>query len=345
MKVILHLGMPKCGSSALQSFFSSKQLIDITTPKIAYAAMHKEGKLFYGGELLKSAKKSAHGHISSHNYQQLSIAPHAEKERVKESFVELTKKYELVILSNEGWGPNPQHFEDDFPFFLEKCHDVEVEVEAIIYLRPQIEWLNSAWWQWGAWSDLGLEQWLERNKKKACWYELIQQWSKKTWIKKLHVKLLPDDILEDFTGILGINNPETGRSNQSLPGSLLRFFQKHRDLRPTQHASAIEFVLARHLDFEPQKTPWVLNLDTVDDLLRYYSDSNEKLKEIFIDDAEQYRKLVADTRWWDLDYYRTKTVSLENDVEIPTQDLESMLHSAFEAIVKLDNKIRKLQSK
>lgn len=341
MKVIFHLGMGKCGSSALQNFLSSKQFIDIAKGKCTYAAIHKDGNVLHGHKLIKSAKESPFGHVSSHNFQVIKQASNDDKRRIKQSLKKLGKQYDTIILSNEGWGPSPDKFNSENIFLLDR----DVDVEVVIYIRPQVEWFNSAWWQWGAWSGLDLDTWVDKNLKKSLWCDTIDKWADKTWVKKVHVRLMPSNIVEDFMGLMDLPTPNITRSNQSLPEYLLRFFQKNRSLRPGPHSSAIEFILARHLSLPPQKTPWILDTKMVDMLINYHLENNNKLKKYFTNDSDQLNRFISDDRWWSAAAYLNKEISPITDNNIPPQDLEQMLLSAIESIVKLDHQVRRLQAK
>jgi len=337
MNILLHVGMPKCGSSALQSYLSSEEFTHATQGKCAYLALHADGKLLQGENIVRKTASSVHGYCASHNGNLMSSYTPDQQSEVRAILHEMAQRYDTLVFSCEGWGAHPQHFKDDCLFA-----DAAFDVTVLAYVRPQVEWMNSAWWQWGAWTKLPMGQWINRNRPQAQWHSLLQQWAAMPWVKKVDARLLAGDVVQDFMHYLGYEIAGQTRTNQSLPGIVLRLFQHNRQLRPGPHDSAIEFVLARHLQLEAGKTPWIIRPQMVQNLLDYYLPDNKMLLEML--PAGMRQKMHDDPRWWSPAPYEERKLSPVQVKNLDREELEQLAVSALESIRDLDNELRKLRS-
>ncbi len=160
MKILLHVGMPKCGSSALQSYLSSTEFEKATAGRSKYVALHDDGKVLVGDALFRRAAVSSYGYVTSHSTYDSFAADRKLQRNALAIFKELSQEADTIVLSSEGWGTAPQALAEDSIFSA-----AGYEVNVIAYVRPQIEWLNTAWWQWGAWADVPFSRWLNFTRK------------------------------------------------------------------------------------------------------------------------------------------------------------------------------------
>jgi len=330
--------MPKCGSSALQTYLSSSDFERVTKGRCVYLALKDDGRVLSGETLLRRAQMSPYGYTTSAQANALAALDTRQKTDVRASLYRLGEKHDWLILSSEAWGPTAQHFTDECLFA-----DPAFEIHVLGYVRPQVEWINSAWWQWGAWTQLKPRQWIDRERKKALWYSLFHQWSAKTWIKSLNVRLLNDDIVQDFMSHLGYQVSNQSRINQSLPAIVLRLFQRHRHLRPDPHASAIEFVLARHLHLNTKKTPWIMGTAITSKLIDFFREDNEKLAQML--SPQQREHLISDPRWWQAEYYQQRSIEKAFVDRIDVDELERFAVAAIETINDIELELRELRAR
>lgn len=327
MPVILHLGMPKCGSSAIQSYLSSREFHEMSSDKFVYLSIKKGGEVSYGEELVSEADNSPHGYSTSHNDDIINSIPKDKARDVVNVINSFIDRGFVVIISNEGWGPKPDSFSDSHEIFSK----INEKVEVIGYVRPQVEWINSAWWQWGAWSDVGFDRWVSVNKKVAQWGKLFEAWEKKPWVKSVTPRLMNKDVVEDFIEYISLPKTSVSHSNGSLPGSLLRFFQNHRDLRPGPHSSAIEFVLSKIIDLPEGKTPWVVSMQHAEDILSFSREDNLLLDKYL---SHSGLSIVNDDKWWLSSSYSEKNIESPEPINLPYDEIDKLLHSALSSIDK-----------
>jgi len=336
---VLHIGMPKCGSSALQAALSSqpKSIHDDKGRKLVYIAIDPKGKVLFGDHLRFQASTSKTGYLLSAQAHKINTFSDKQFKGIKLQLRKLWDEKTLFVLSNEAWGNQYHIFEEKK--LLEK---LGLSVHVVMYVRPQVAWFNSAWWQWGAWSDVQFNRWLSLNKSKADWFLVYSEWSKLSHVKGVTVRLLPDDIVSDFYGLFGIKNDMEFKQNTSLSAGVLKLFQRHRELRENAHDSEIDFILGRHLG-DMSRPPWVLPLDLVNELVGYFMANNKKLLAIL--DSEQKEMMKKNKAWWSADFYKNKQLTAVNDKSISLDEIEDIAVSAIKSLVILDQQYRLLERK
>lgn len=334
IKCILHVGMPKCGSSALQSALSSAPVISSAEQgRLNYVALRSDGILLAGSELSSQNSYSAAGYIPSLGARGVQELSSLKVSRLKS----LLGRYrsETIILSNEGWGNRHDIFGDTR--LLER---LGLDCHVVIYIRPQVGWYNSAWWQWGAWTGKPLDEWVSDNLDKTRWAKVVRAWEQVPGINRVTVRVLPNDILHDFYTFLGANAPKSEKINLSLPGSVLRIFQRYQGLRKNAHDSAIDFSIGRRLKIERSPTPWVIPQGIVKSIIDSSLIGNLELLD-FLDPAQ--RQLVERNQaWWDTDYYSEKMVEEAGKIAPVVDDSDKLAAAALEGLADLDDKYRAL---
>lgn len=338
VNAILHLGFGKCGSSALQKVLSrTPDFVGKAGLRYSYAAITQTGRCLSGAELSRAAVRSPHGYVTSTNASFIAAFKPWKLRALRHDLDSMLSRSVLPIFSNEAWTRHIQLF---------RQHDLfdrlGLRPQVVVYVRPQVDWLNSAWWQWGAWSGLAFETWLERNIRGVDWWKLIEPWYGFVGRSNVKVRLLPDDIVLDFFSLLNAAPPKSTRNNTSLPGTVLRILQRHRDLRPHAHASALEFALGDH--FAPggaDKTPWVIDPSHAEKAIRACRPGNERLLAAL--DESDREKMRLDQRWWDPAAYAHKPVERAGKLPPLAEQTDAVAANAFAVIQRLDSEIRALR--
>lgn len=332
--------MPKCGSSALQSYFCTSEFYNAAEPlRIGYVALLEDGRLLEGQKLIEQAAATNYGYITSCSAKTFANFNPKISSDIKSQILLLRDKYETLIFSNEGWGSNLDHFPANFLF-----DDPQFEVSVLAYVRPQIEWMNSAWWQWGAWTTATLARWINTNREKAKWSEISNQWEDKPWVKKIILRLLPENVIKDFNAqmkIPALPLLSEATINKGLSEPILRLFQHYRHLRPGPHDSEIEFILAKHLPNMTGNSPWVIPGPILEGLIKYYLEDNQNLIKKLAPD--QKNLMLNNARWWNSDAYNLLPVKPVNIGDLKRIELHALAASAIEVIVNLNKKVQALE--
>jgi hypothetical protein len=334
---LLHVGMPKCGSSALQTALSMQPEIDAGQASAArYVVVGSNQLVLQGEQLSLLAARAGSGYLVSARASDFAAADSAAMKAMRESLARAAADGRRVVLSNEGWGHEYEAFAHGR--FLE---NLGIECDIVLYVRPQTAWCNAAWWQWGAWTGAPINRWVARQLERLRWSRVVEGWRSVGGVREVHVRLLPPNIVGDFHQFAGLAAPAEVVSNSGLPGSVLRVFQRHRELREGPHDSAIEFALGRHLQLQRAVSPWVLRPEIVRQIIEACRESNLELLGQLA--PEQRHAMQDDPAWWEVDHYAGREVESWKPRPAAAAELDQLAAAALAAIERLDERNRLLE--
>lgn len=240
---------------------------------------------------------------------------------------------DILLFSNEGWVHQVDYFIETQ--FLEKLN---LKAKVICYIKNPVELINSAWWQWGAWTST-LDEYIDEllfiyqslPKELEKWKDLIGK-------ENLTIKLIDGDIVNNFYSFYGIKETSIAyKNNKSLKSEFLRFYQKHPELRPVKDNSKLDFILATLFAEEDgfKGTPWVLDKKSIQKILEESKQTSKLLMNLL--DSESQKVLLEDSKWWDIDSFKEKEVhSSEYDTNaLSYKELDFMLIKFMDKIKKL----------
>lgn len=334
-KIILHIGMGKCASSAIQEYLTfNSHLSDRKGNKYIYGSLTLDGNILFGDAIKDIALKNQFNYSSSptlSNIEDTNIFSEL-------FFNELKNIDSHLILSCEGWVHELDTFKQIFQSGVSGF-----DVEVVFYVRPPISWLNSAWWQWGAWTGAGLDLWVKNNIASTFWVDYIEQWNDAAFVNTVKVRVLNDDIVSDFLSIYSIDNIAGIhlKSNVSLPGIVLRYFQKYRELRPTVHDSRIDFAISRNLDLN-ESADWVIDEKMAKNILNKTIEKNKQLLKFF--DHNSKNSVLQDDKWWSIDWLQTKTIKPAGILDVQAEDSDELVFKLLKSMNNLDCQVRELQA-
>lgn len=336
-KLYIHVGFDKCGSSSIQTFLSHSDVFKcVDGDGLVYAALSFD-RVIHGKELVRRANNSHHGYLASVTWEMIKQSPDEYLDEIGGQILALLDNQHLV-LSHEAWN-------HELPYwsrinFFEKH---QLDVTFIFYIRPPVAWMNSAWWQWGAWSGYEFDQWMPRVANAVKYIDRIRGFNDIHWVSDVKVRLLDSDLLCDFAKILQLEKQSYQQfptSNKSLNNGLLRLFQNHRYLR-NETASAIDFVLDKQLKLDG-RPDWVLNQQHIKDIIDQTRESNLALLE-FLDDESQV-KLLADPRYWESEAFADMIAKPATGVKPTYDELEQISVAGIHAIMAMANQQRELKA-
>lgn len=322
--ITLHVGASKCGSSAIQAALSANPCLEDEAGKdVIYAAIRKHGELITGANI---APDPVRGYVSSTPVENIQKLDDVQFGRLKTQLKRFRKAH--LVLSQESWFLSAGTWGE----MLER---LDIEVNVVVYVRPQPLVLNSGWWQWGAWEDTPLDAWVRRRLPRAFWARHVLRWSALPRVRNTTVRLLPRDVVSDFLSVLRCR-PLPGSAdvqvNAGLPKEVLRLYQRNRILRRHKDDSEIDFALSKALT-KKGGAPWVLSEATIEHVLRSSREDNLALLDVLDDESRATMK--EDASWWDVDAYSGK--QLESwEIQTPdTKELEQLCVDMARAIHRI----------
>ncbi len=330
-RTILHIGADKCGSTSIQAYLSRRPVLSTASgsKKLFYACLHEEG-LLLGEAIQKHLGRSISASFKSRGLQPLRQLNERDRALIARQIRSCRSD---LILSCEGWLRSFAR-RDALDLLLEILtpRGVHRAVELIAFVRPPVGWINSAWWQWGAWEWEGaFDDWLSGAIQACCWERCLEPVRSHPGIQRLQVEPVRGDVVVQLQRLLAIDvrsavkpaataggegvgggSLEVGkdRSNVSLPAEALHLYQRFRDLRPGPHTCRSDYLIlpavARNASaYRP--TPWVLRPEHIERILAETRESNTRLLDLL--DPTARLQMLDDPLWWHSEAYADKVAS------------------------------------
>lgn len=307
----LHVGASKCGSSALQSSLSlSPTLLHPDGRQFQYVCAREESGLLASEAIQKRATRSIYGYVASHPFKQDNLGPLL-KSQMNQAIRE--RPADGLILSSEAWVDWSLYFEK---FVFDQQQNLETEV--LMFIRPPLDWINSAWWQWGAWSGQSFQDWLPKRRRSVNWLQFHTWWRENPYVSKVHLHTTAEDVTETFSQVTGLPLAKAPRANVTGDAALLRMMQRHPFLRRGVHQSWVEFFYARHAPGPRDPAPWVVPMEFGATLLAHHRENQKRLLDLI--DPEVATAIENDPRWWDITAYEEREVAPAEPVALCLSD-------------------------
>ena len=324
-QLILHVGLPKGGSSALQTALSlSPDLTTASGRRLRYSALHQSGgrrRLLQGDPLRQAAMRSPYGYVTWPN-----VGVGAEQAEVFAALDNLRHEGlngdHLPIVSNEGWIHQPELFES----YLKSWGFPPVDLVA--FLRPPVDWVNAAYWQWGVWHAPNLGTWLTRGREKYRFGLDLERWSQ---IPNVRLRLagFRPDVVGKFASRYQVTLPDSAPSNSASSPALIGFLLRNRRFRPSGHVPMTEFVFQRWCPPVPGRRLWTIRWKHLNDLRKSVQRNLEALERIAT--AEEFSDICADPRWQDEEVYHAEIERGASDLE-DREQLAALYRSLCEGV-------------
>jgi hypothetical protein len=241
-RIIIHAGFAKCGSSSIQAALFHN-----------FARLQKDGVSLLGKEL-----RIAHAPAD------LGV-PLWFLEAARENGEPLAQKVSDEIASVRGPDGNPlgilsaENLARPEMAPLLAGLDQRLDVSLVFYLRPQLEWIPSAWKQWGLKKGMSLSDFVSHciRIRRPPFKLGIETWRNALPAAKIHVRFLIPELLIggnpswDFFELLGLPQDkyeiEEEPRNPSLDFSILHVLSKNPHLFSGIHDNRLMKGLMRAL--------------------------------------------------------------------------------------------------
>jgi len=312
--LILHIGAPKCGSSALQTALSQHpDLLDTSGQKYRYVGMVGGGQTrqrsVYGEALTAAAAASPFQYLSWPNFMK-GANPDPIFSEMKAVLGAGRANDQTPILSNEGWINHPS-------LFAEKLKDWGYpKVDVVTFLRPVIDWVNAAYWQWGVWILPNMDAWMRRGGLQYTFTEDLRAWSE---IPNVNVQIQgarPDSV-KAFREIYGIKGLSGTVSNSSSSAALIGLLTRNREFRKSGHDAVTEFVVQRWCPALSHPAPWIVAARHVHALREINNKVIQDLRNLLSTDAQ--KALFADPKWLNEGAYHPRILGGPSNLRDITQ--------------------------
>jgi hypothetical protein len=238
------------------------------------------------------------------------------------------------IASQESWLLESNIFKAN-----ETLPRLGLRAKVVVFVRPQIPWMNSLWWQSGAWSSTDFREFIEANKRSARWAALTDAWRSVPGVDEVEIHLVRD-VVSTFFRSIGITLESPKRRNVSLDENLLSYLRTRPDLRPV-HNPVVDFVLEQRLAANAKGTPWVLQRNQISDLMDYYRADNLDLLSLVSSEARQ--AMEQDPMWWDAAAYSERQAVPAERAEPGIEALKDVAGRAIDSVIGLDGRVRELE--
>lgn len=285
--LVLHIGQPKTGSSAIQHYLDKHADQLLESQAILYPNLDFED---FKGNVVVNHARFFEKVYKNKDSEQYALTLHKLSSYCEE------KKIKKIIISNEGfdwqWWPAMLH---------QAIEILQSDYTIVLYLRRQDYWIESAWKQWGhkLQGVHSIQEYIERTDMN--WETRLRPWlrlfaKEKIIIRPFEHESIGPDVVSDFLHLAGImkqDTPEERTQNQCInPGfspEVVEILRHSRHLATGLHDQSLFDFFAttlspRFIKSNPFVTYGFLTLRQRLDILQHYEASNNKIATMFFGD-------------------------------------------------------------
>ncbi len=285
VKLFLHIGAGKCGSSAIQQF------VDVNVDGLADV-----GVLVPGGDLTAEPKGCGmHLRYFEDGIERSDFASEVERRLIDLRAAALDRGHHTVVISAENL-INPKGFVD----VLTPARDL-FDVRIVAYVRRQDDFVISAWQQWQIKQRDDFWEYYATARGQVNWFRQLEPWrcafDRSNMIVRRFSRdtMVDGDVVSDFCDVIGVDpatQQVTGHANRSLHERFNVIASNHRsELFSTIHDNRFYRFLGEVLGDKAYKDysgSTLLTLAQRRMIVADHAGPNDKLKaEYFPDLGEQ----------------------------------------------------------
>ncbi len=325
---VLHVGFGKTGTSALQTHLSRHP--ELGTPRgHHYVVVDGAGAVVAGDQVRARAAGGSFPYVASVP----DLWGRDDLEAIGGKLQAVGRRG-VPVLSQEDWGRTGRRCADERA--LER---MGVQAHVVAYVRPQIEWFNSGWWQWWTWQEQFdtpadvLEKWRTRF---LWWRRQLDRWAGNPNVSRLTVRLYRRNTIPDFLQLMGADGEVPAGDNvvnASLAPLHIQILKSVSHLRGP-HNPQFDWVLQQCLP-SAESAPWALEPRIMQAIVDGCRQDNERLLELLSpEDADEMRR---DQRWWSSEPYRDRAVATDDELQATPAELVR----AVEALLRMAAGVRR----
>lgn len=336
LPIVLHVGAPKAGSSALQhelTWRPRRPLVGRPGVCCEYVAIDASGELLRGDALEGFAALFAARYCMSAGLDDLARLEPARLRAAAGELAALRAAGTIPVLSYELWLHAGREAIDRFASLL------GAPLRVVAYLRDPVSWLRSLYWQRRRPPEGPRGAWVAEHAAWCRWSDHIARWRAAPGVERVDVRLADRSVPRDFAALLGFEPDSTDALvNPGVSGEFARFLARHR-VGPALHVSEAKFAWSRWTaaagvadDFDP--TPAVFDAAELAAILAVTADATAALLEQC--DAATAAQIRADARWWSADPALHAGPAPRRPPSAPVEEADRLLEAALMALVAAD---------
>ena len=257
-ELLVHTGFAKCGSSSIQSLLTLNSQFEVDGKTFRYLGFDQWNKLS------DPLWIEQFGHYPPYYFEtNLSNDDCVLKEQLRS----ITRcSADVGIISSEtlsDWLTEDK---------AELLSSLDIPIHLFVVVRPFADWLNAAWWQWGAFTPHEIDRWVSSTD--ICAFpKSLSSWLRLPNISQCTVVDLNDSPIEKLASILGLNSAHSKKVNAGSSEDLLRFLIKNKHvLGRGIHDPQIEFILNDELAFSGPKPKSIITAEIATSILASYEE-------------------------------------------------------------------------
>ena len=291
MKLILHIGGGKCGSSAIQEHL-----------RVNAAALRAQGVLVSSDDLTPDGSQSGTQvpfmeMLRSKPFSQSALDEPLRPDAAGILLPRLSALRERM--QRDGLHTLVVSAEDlinvhGFSHLFAQARTL-FDIHVVAYIRRQDEYLASAWGQWHVKRYASLDAYTADNLQRPYdWGEMLRAWRDDFGADHLRVRLFErgflhdGDAAEDFLKITGLpfdaTHRKVGRVNESNDDRLISLAHRVRDVFPSEHDTTFFQVLNAalgNLPKPPKEKPFLFDFTRRTALMAAHADANERVRSTY----------------------------------------------------------------
>ena len=247
-ELIIHIGFGKCASSSIQGHLTANPEFTLNNRKFQYIS--------FGGKKLIPSDEIKQRIEYSPRFFTTNIS---KNEEILIQQLKILKKsnIDIGIISNEGLA-NPKWLVGKRQQIFAK---LDIPIRIFMVVRPFTEFLNASWWQWGAFSERNLNNWLKIFNH-DIYSAGLSNWLKLPNVVEHKVVDINDEPVIKFAQYLGIDGVSNNQNNISSSSDLLRFLiNNKKKFKRETHSPLIEFILNEEIAIKTPRPPFVIPLN------------------------------------------------------------------------------------
>jgi hypothetical protein len=282
MRLVLHIGAGKCGSSAIQSYLA-----------------RNAPALRNSGILVPDTNLDTNGEITGQQVWvfQDTLSAASPSTVVRAKFAALTEQMSSANLHTVVVSAENLTNEGAFARACAPAAEIFDDIQIVSYIRRQDDYLISAWCQWWFKIHASFGDYMASARHAAHWARLLAPWDDVFGSKHITVRLfqsgnlINNDIVDDFVKTAGIPQdgctPNPWRANVTSNEILVEIAHDIREIFVSVHDYKF-LQLATNILGESavknHKGSTLLSLQERLEIMSYYDDCNKEIRQRYFSD-------------------------------------------------------------